>query len=91
VLVHPDQMASGTPTQKRVSLTFRPERRALCVKMDQVPVIPRRIAVFGNHSGPVAFVERLTVCPAKLTHSACTSIHAVALCFLLGWGQLASA
>ena len=57
------------------------------MKMDQVPMIPRRVTCEGQLAGPVAFVERLTIFPAKLTHSASTGIHAVALGFLLGKGQ----
>ena len=81
-------MTSRATPQQHVPLGLRPERGALRVKMYQVPMIPRCIAVFGNHSGPVAFVERLTIFPAKLTHSAGTSIDSVALRFLLCRGQL---
>jgi hypothetical protein len=55
-LVHPDKVTRGTPAEKRISLTFRPERGALGMKMDKVPVIPRRIACRGKNAIYVAWV-----------------------------------
>jgi hypothetical protein len=59
--MHPFKVASWTPAQEHVALRLRPSEPALAVQVNEVPVIPRCLAVARQHAGLVIAVEWLTI------------------------------